>query len=283
MAVNCVLVNCILLVLIVCCTAQQQCKSAHVETYVAKRRNATQAATRAITNVVLVSFGGNNGSQPNSTESLYNSVTDTYGLEKSNASFNSFSRAFNAISEAHFQACYGPTSSRPTFADATALIVKFLKELNETEYTQSLLDDIRSIFGKLICLKEMESQQQPTSQPSDPPTGQPTDQPSSQPPAGSSNCNLTLDSYQRCLDDDKVKCLLGVCKEAIDDYSQQNRWHRCVGFVVDDTGSMSEEISAVRTNILNFIDDQQDSGLLPDCYVLITFNDYEKSNPLDST
>ena len=96
---------------------------------------------------------------------LYDSVTETYNLEQSNDSFASFSNALNQISEAHFQACYGPEETRPTLDDVSTLVDQLLQELSMTnggQFHQTLLDAIRSTFGKLTCLQEM-APDQPTS------------------------------------------------------------------------------------------------------------------------
>ena len=253
-------------VLACCCIAQQQqqqCKSSFVQTYVERRKNASRAAISAIKGVV----GNVNGGDPADERGLYDSVTETYNLEQSNDSFASFSNALNQISEAHFQACYGPEETRPTLDDVSTLVDQLLQELSMTnggQFHQTLLDAIRSTFGKLTCLQEM-APDQPTS--------------SSNQTAG---CDKTLSSYRNCLSDNQFECLLGVCPEVVNNPSQNNRWHRCVGFVVDDTGSMSEEIVAVRQNIIQFINEQQNSNLLPDCYVLISFNDYNLPNPSQS-
>ena len=249
------------------CIAQQQCKSPFVQTYVERRKNATRSAINAITNVVPGVGNSNSSAQPGETveRTLYNSVTETYNLEQSNDSFTSFSNALTEITEAHFQACYGPEETRPTLAEASALVNRLLEELSMTnggQFHQTLLETIRSTFGKLTCLQEMAP-----------------DMPTSNPVTG---CAKTLSSYRNCFNDSQLECILGVCPEVVNNPTQTNRWHRCVGFVVDDTGSMSEEITAVRQNILQFINEQQGSNLLPDCYVLIPFNDYNLPNPLQS-
>ena len=255
-------------VLVYCCIAQQQqqqCESSFVQTYVERRKNASRAAISTIEGVV----GNVNGGDPTDERGLYDSVTETYNLEQSNDSFASFSNALNQISESHFQACYGPEETRPTLDDVSTLVDQLLQELNMTnggQFHQTLLEAVRSTFGKLTCLQEI-AQDQPTSR---------------RKRLGSSGCAKTLNSYRNCLSENQFECLLGVCPQIFNNPSRTNRWHRCVGFVVDDTGSMSEEIAAVRQNILQFIDEQQNSNLLPDCYVLISFNDYGLSNPLQS-
>ena len=51
----------------------------------------------------------------------------------------------------------------------------------------------------------------------------------------------------------------------------------CIGFVVDTTGSMSDEIAAARRVILQVMRSQADSTV---CYLLVPFNDISEGHPL---
>ena len=262
--------SCLLMVLLGCSHAQQ-CDSPSVEAYVMKQEEATMTAINAVENIVTL-LGNSSAPQQQSNEtakeSLYNSITATFNLEKSNASFMSFTNALDEIARAHFLACFGSTESQPNVADAPALINQLLSDLNvnSSQFSnRTLLSAIRSTFGQLTCLREKSTVSRRQAIKPD-------------------ECSPTLASFQNCMSEEQMQCLMGVCEEVMNGQQQvTNQWHRCVGFVVDDTGSMSEEIAAVRTNILQFIEVQQNSGLLPDCYVLVTFNDYGNSDPVNST
>ena len=247
--------------------AAQQCESASIKTYVERREN----ATRAVLNDIIMIFGPNISSQtrPGTTreEALYDSLTDSFGLDKSNDSFDAFSTALTAITDAYFQSCFGPIESQPSLADGPELIHMLLSDLFmfTDGRNQSLLTPIRNIFGRLTCLIDRYNE---SSSPTNPPAADCSD-----------SSTLTILNFRQCINSTQIQPIFGlgplvVVKQTV----VQSR--RCVGFVVDDTGSMGEEIASVRTLILNFIAAEQN---LPACYVLVTFNDYGAATPLGST
>ena len=256
----------------VCGVVAQQCESASVKEYVERRENATRAVINDI-KMIAGNLGLNVSSQSNATsreEVLYDSLTDSFGLEKSNNSFSSFSTALTTITDAYFQSCFGPEASRPTLSDASSLIHALLSELLvfTGAKNQSLLTTIRNTFGRLTCLINRYPDQ----------TIAPTSASPTQPNCSNSN-TLTLLNFRQCINSTQIQPIFGLGPlVVVEQMVVQSR--RCVGFVVDDTGSMGEEIGAVRMLILNFIATEQD---LPACYVLVTFNDYGAATPIGST
>ena len=249
----------------------QRCESASVETYVQRRSNVTRTVINNIHSIAgnLAFNVSRPTTQPGATneEALYDSLTATFDLEKSNSSFATFRAALTTITEAYFEACHGPADSQPRLAEASVLIQRLFSDLGifTTGRNQSLLAIIRETFGRLMCLKDKATNQGPRSARAAP------------------NCRdssvLTLEEFEMCFSATQLQSVFGLDPLVrIGNMIVQSR--RCVGFVVDDTGSMSDEIAAVRTNILRFIDAERD---LPACYVMVTFNDFEDSDPVGST
>ncbi len=76
-----------------------------------------------------------------------------------------------------------------------------------------------------------------------------------------------------CLNPSEVKFIIGFGGII-------GRNEPCIGFVIDTTGSMVEEIAATKRVILTFMASQAEAT---ECYILVPFNDYgDVINPINS-
>ena len=145
---------------------------------------------------------------------------------------------------------------------------------------------IRAYFGEISCL--IDTYGYDNLLPTDSgPTGEPdggTSPPTS--PSGALNCSdlasVTVEAFYACIGPGDIQPIFGIGPD-VNIYNENNQLtvvsKRCVGFVVDTSGSMGAEISEVRSNIKNFVASEQD---LPACYVLVDFNDYGAPTPSES-
>lgn len=127
------------------------------------------------------------------------------------------------------------------------------------ELTDENLQEIRMIFGEILCAESME--QDSDASPSDmvcPSRGNCTC------PPGGINSILTCScEFFVCLDPgDHLGPIFGI----------SGGMQRCLAFIVDTTGSKGSEIDVVRTIILDFLRSEEDLNELR-CYVLVPFND----------
>lgn len=188
-------------------------------------------------------------------EATYESLAESIGSPISDTGYSEFLEALNEIAVAEAAAC-----SSTVMLNVTQLASEFSSTISQ-ELTGENLQEIRTIFGELLCAESME-QDSPTS--STGTTRCPSREDCTCPPAGINSILTCACEFFACLDPgDHLGPIFGLSRQV----------HRCLAFIVDTTGSMSAEISAVRTIILDFVRSEEDLNEVR-CYILVPFNDY---------
>ena len=204
-----------------------------------------------------------------SLTTVYNSLAEEFGVNKSDSGYSKFVEAVNEITEAKQEACSGDV--RPGVGSVPKLVQEFRAALNTTQ--RDLLR-LRTIFGKMLCIKDeikkLKSKGRERRQESIPECGgfrtpcfERTPEECKCPPGGVyGDCILCPCEFFRCLDPGNVlKPILGFVVEKL----------QCLAFVVDTTGSMDNDIDAAREIILSFIRREELNEVA--CYILMPFND----------
>ena len=144
--------------------------------------------------------------------------------------------------------------------NVTELASEFSKAFSR-ELTDENLQEIRTIFGELLCAESME-QDLPTS--SSIMTRCPARRDCTCPVGGIRSVLTCASEFFACLDPgDHIGPIFGFSRQT----------HRCLAFIVDTTGSMGDEISAARRIILDFVRSEEDLNEIR-CYILVPFNDF---------
>jgi hypothetical protein len=195
-----------------------------------------------------------NTSNTSVIEATYESLAESLGSSTSDTGYSEFVEALNEIAIAEARAC-----SSSVMLNVTQLASEFTHAFSQ-ELTEENLREIRTLFGELLCAESME-QDMPTS-----PSGTrrcPLRSECTCPMGGIGSTLMCACQFFACLDQgDHIAPIFG--------FSQQT--HRCLAFIVDTTGSMSAEISAVRRIILDFVRSEEDLNEIR-CYILVPFND----------
>ena len=155
--------------------------------------------------------------------------------------FVKFQNAINEISEASYEACYGSSSSLVLPEETPVLIEKFKVAANKST-------EARRIFGRLLCLKQKFQTKNITAlivkrQASD-----------------NSSYDEILQAWFNSLSIHNVSALLFVGEPV----------GRTLAFVIDDSGSMNNEIDAVKKLTKAIVKAEKSAPLY---YILVTFND----------
>lgn len=250
-------------------TLSLSCDNRFVAQYIQKVDNSTSTFLTELNDIVTISSPGANISSNNTLRDLYSTLVHSFNLTGTSDGFDNFSLALDTILESYFRACYGADDERPTKADAPRLLSQFLFLLeNHTNITT-----IRKLYGQLSCLKDFSNNKELTKRQ----TGNRLSECASKP---------TIRELYDCLEPDDLSCIFHLetkCARARNQrFIRFSRSSDCVGFVVDTTGSMSEEIESVKEVIQNFTASEQDTLTL--CYTLVPFNDFEDySAPLEDS
>ena len=203
----------------------------------------------------------------NTSDSLgivYTVLAESFGFRVSESGFNEFTNAVDTISIAQDEAC--GSASTISANDAPRLIQEFQDDLEREEQDLTLL---RSLYGQLLCIDSgnINSPARKRRQSSCP------QRPDCTCPDGGLDAGIFSCSCEffACLegDEDVLRPILGF----------SNLESQCLAFVIDTTGSMSEEIEAARNIILNFVRSEEQIGVRG-CYVLVPFNDIGPDNAM---
>ena len=207
-----------------------------------------------------------------SLTTVYNSLTEEFGVNKSDSGYSKFVEAVNEITEAKQEACSGDV--RPGVSNVSRLVQEFRAALNTTQ--RDLLK-LRTIFGKMLCIKDeiekLKSKGRERRQEPIPECGgfgtpcrerKPED--CTCPPGGVYGvCIFCPCEFFRCLDpEDVLKPILGFVADKL----------QCLAFVVDTTGSMRGDIAAAQSVIRSFIRSEEELNEVG-CYILMPFNDVD--------
>ncbi len=177
---------------------------------------------------------------------MYTALAEAVGETKpTSKGYYKFVESVTEITQGHADACSGPPESRVTKKD----IPKLVRQYVDLKGSPDVLQDLQKTFGEILCL--------------DSDTSKMKRQPCTC-PAGGLDGGLVTTTCQffRCLDPkDDYKPLFGF------DFAKG----QSLGFVVDTTGSMAEEIAAAKEVITKLIASEEDVNVY--AYVLTPFND----------
>lgn len=237
--------------------------------YAERLENATQAAIANILELIpgLPTNRANEG--PSNTTALYVALTASLNITATAEGLSNFSMVLDVITDSYFKSCYGSVDERPTIEESQAILNEFVTILdNQTDYTRA-----REIFGRLLCLQNFGTSPNDTSSSSR----------KKRADVDLLACARTssIRKLYDCLDQqDQLDCIFNINRfrrcpgrgPNSPTSSQSSQRNNCLGFVVDTTGSMSEELAHVKTVIQRFIASEENG--LTFCYVLVPFNDY---------
>ena len=187
---------------------------------------------------------------------VYTALAEEFKVKTTDEGFNNFTEAISQITEAKEAACEGEHSVSE--ADIPYLGKEYRALRGDI---QGNIDRIRDIFGTMLCLSErsQEARRRKREIPLCPKYGYPC---LPCPPKGPIFCVCV---FFACLDpEDDIKPILGIENVNVAE------GFPCLAFAVDTTGSMGDEIEAVKEVITNFLRSEEDGPL---CYVLQPFND----------
>ena len=166
---------------------------------------------------------------------VYESITTSIGVTATPSGFVQFQEAISEIAAATFDACSAPDESRVGPDDIPELTARFISLTDAGSISEA-----RRVYGKLLCLRNPlsagESRKRPLAE---------------------------LEAFFNSLDGNRLATMFGVGDIF-------NPAPPTLAFVVDDTGSMSDEISSVQRLIRSFIATERSDPL---AYILTTFND----------
>ena len=210
-----------------------------------KRMEATETVRESVVDIFSFALNVSSDTERNNTltnmkvyEQVANSVNSTVTPE----GFVAFEEAISEIAASTYAACSGPEESRVQVNDTPVLIEMFFAFTNSGNISLA-----REVYGKLLCLQsllETESQGRRKRQ----------------------NHQAELDAFFDMLEGrpDIVAPIFGLAEDRFFGIPPT------LAFVVDDTGSMVEEIDSVRRLIFSFIRVERSN---PIAYILTTFND----------
>ncbi len=182
---------------------------------------------------------------------LYSSLVEEFDERPSESGYSKFVEAITEITQAHSEACSAPPDSRVQSTDIPRLVQEYVTLKNSS----ANLEDLRRVFGKMLCIhSEVSGRKRRDTLCPDPCTC----------PVGGLAVGdfWCVCQFFRCLDpDDDWEPLFGF-----DYYLGQS-----LGFVVDTTGSMAQEISAAKKVITDMITREENVDVL--AYVLTPYKD----------
>ena len=250
-------------------TSSQQCtdeQQGHIGQFVELKQNATFEVIQEFKTSSNTTIAGNTTTAENSTtaenttkdqEALYSDIAASLNITESDNGRSDFVRALDVITDSYFKACYAPDCKKLTPTDGHQLVVELISLLeNLTETTDFTL--MRQIYGKLLCLQEFDVAA--TSK-------RATDF------AECAQAESIMELYI-CLDPDEISCIFNISPKLTCESEPAEKFRgNCLAFVVDTTGSMSEEIESVKEVIASFIKSEENTLTL--CYILVAFNDFD--------
>ena len=197
-----------------------------------------QGAVRSVFSRVLNSSAITNSSLTNME--VYEHIAISIGVTSTPSGFVQFQEAISEIAAATFDACSAPEESRVGPDDIPELTKSFIRLTDAGNISEA-----REVYGQLLCLRDLLS------------TGDADSRKRQGDPL--KELEVFLDS----LNGSRVATIFGVGDIF-------NLLPPTLAFVVDDTGSMSTEISSVQRLIRSFIKTERSDPL---AYILTTFND----------
>ena len=218
------------------------------EDMVEERMEATETVRESITiifsSVLNTSINSTEGNSSLTNMEVYERIATSLNATFSPSGFVRFEEAVSEIAAATYSACSGPEESRVQPDDIPRLAESFFNFTNAGNISQA-----REVYGKLLCLQRMLSEESHARK--------------------KREFKTDIDLINEFFDMLKghpeiVSSLFGLTT------NQMFGLPPTLAFVVDDTGSMSSEISSVQQLIFSFLSVER---INPIAYILTTFND----------
>lgn len=186
---------------------------------------------------------------------LYNSLAGAYNETPTEKGYTKFFEAFSEITQVHSEACSGPADSRVQPADIPGLVEEYVALKSSSDD----LGDLREVFGKMLCIESQGARRRRSKAPSCP---EPCTCPEGGLAGGDFWCSC---QFFRCLDpEDDLQPLFGFEYDKL----------QSLGFVLDNTGSMGNELRAAKEVITHMITVEEDIEVLS--YILTPYRDPSK-------
>lgn len=247
----------------------KSCSYTAINDYLDQRADATSKVISLLQDILAQSKPGLNVTMnAGNITSLYSAIASAYNKTESEEGLRGFESAIHVISESYLVFCYGQKKDQYSKDDKTRAVKTFVEHI-----TDSITDatTIQEDYGKVLCLQDLKSIQ-----------GNSDKQKRSSHILDCVSASTILALYD-CLDPHDVwPCIFNIDPSSGDcPYNTlESQPYNCLAFVVDTTGSMSQEIAAARNIINQFI--QSEKNILTYCYVLVGFNDFLKQNYTES-
>lgn len=193
-------------------------------------------------------------------DDIYRDFARRFNLNVSSSGYDRFVAAVDEIYAAYRNECTH-TIGIPSGEDLALLTATFREMMSQLHrIPEERLAQARSIYGKFLCYNER-AEPPATTRRGKRQTNLPT------------RCSCPAIVTQPC---EFFACLNVSVVKFIAGFGNTFGDLACIGFIVDTTGSMWEEITAARRIILQFMRSQADSTF---CYVLVPFNDHGFGHP----
>lgn len=198
-------------------------------------------------------------------KAVYTSLSEKFGFNYSEPRFNSFVEAVTEISSVEEEACTVGNAHAVSSDNFPELVTEFNNAFSGTGRSRNLTA-IRSVYGKMLCIvrqgtsttrrhKRMHTDCDPLHLCS------PVD--NIKCPDGGIAVASCPCQFFRCLDPDMLFSTI---------FGWEPLSKQCLAFVIDTTGSMTDDIDDARTVILDFVRAEEHLGIFG-CYMLVPFND----------
>ncbi len=192
----------------------------------------------------------------------FETLVDILGVNHSEKNYNDFTRAMNEIAQVQ-ELCKEDKTAEDIQKIADEIVSAFsVNSKNED------ISTIRELLGKLLCNAEKTRSKRQSDKVEN----------CECPLGGIQNISSYCEFY-KCLNSNNLKSIFGF------DQGVEDIIAPCLAFVVDTTGSMSEEIDAVKRIILEFVHAEKEFATSEGCYMLVPFNDVgpDKANVPDES
>ena len=183
---------------------------------------------------------------------VYEAVSNEYDIPVTDEGYKNFTTAVSEITEAKIVACEG--DGGVSEGDIPRLWTEYQALKEDVERN---IEGIRGIFGKMLCLNERSHTEEKRKKRD---FHCPERRDCTCPDSGELVC---VCEFFACHDPDDLPPIFGIAYIKVG--------FPCLAFTVDTTGSMRQEIDAVKEVVRNFLASEEDG---PGCYVLQPFNDH---------
>ena len=208
---------------------------------------------RVLENIVLP-FKISTTNEGGQSEQVYEELAHVFNWSVSTEGHDKFVAAVDEIYTAYTTMCEGITDAPGS--EAIAGLAASFDEVTKGLNTISIesLSQARSIYGELLCYQEKQNT-----------AGRKKRQDEVVPPSECACPENITDTchFFACLSVSVIEHIMGF------GYSELNE--PCIGFLVDTSGSMRDEIAAAKRVIFQFIKSQANGTI---CYLLVPFNDF---------